>query len=198
MFRRPAPPAIVAASVLLALVGLTGCTTAATTASSTHAPGNISATPHKSAVAAPGGGSIDQTVAPVAPGATTTASIGSAAVLPSQVTITVVSATRQKVTAKTPGEITGPAIVVKLRVTNNTAASIDFGSTVVMLTYGSGTLGQPTTAGGFDPFTTAAAPGKSLDATYVFGVTGTDTNPVQISVSYAGGAPVALFAGNVS
>lgn len=192
--------AIASVAILASLVGLTGCVpvSGSVSASSSGAPGGIKATPHKSEVAAPGGGSIDQTDAPVAPGAETKVTIDQPAVLPSKVTISVVSATSQTVTAATPGEIAGPAIVVKVRIVNGTAASIDLGSTVVTLLDAAGNPGQSTTASPANPFTGTAAPGKSLGATYVFGVPATGTNPVQISVSYAGGAPVALFTGNAS
>jgi hypothetical protein len=199
--RRSAVTTAVASLVLLlTLTTLTGCvpSSSSVSASSTGAPGGIKATPHKSDVPAPGGGSIDQTVAPVDPGAETKVAIDQPAALPNKVTIVIVSAVSQTVKANTPGEIAGPAVVVKVRITNGTAATIDLGSTVVTLLDAAGNPGQATTAGPASPFTGTAAPGKSLEATYVFGVPATGTIPVQISVSYAGGAPVALFTGNAS
>lgn len=195
---RAAGLAVVVVTVL-ALTGLTGCVpTVKAAASSTGTPGGSSVAVHKSAVPAPGGGSIDETVAPSDPGAVTQVHIGEVAALPSKVNISIVSAKTQKVTAKTPGETSGPAVVTKVRITNDTASAIDLGSTVVMLTYSAGTLGQATTASPAEPFTDSVAPGKSLDATYVFNVASSAIDPIQISVSYAGGAPVALFAGGLS
>jgi hypothetical protein len=191
-------PALAACALVVALAGLSGCAPSTVPVASS-APGGSSAKPHVSAVPAPGNGTIDQTVAPVDPAtiAITKASLDQPAVLPSRVTIAVLSATSTTVSAHTPGEIAGPAIVALVKITNGTSASLDLGSTVVSLLDNSGNPGQATTAGPARPFSGSVAPGKSLEATYVFGVPA-GTNPVQISVAYAGGAPEALFTGNAS
>jgi uncharacterized protein YceK len=191
---------VVTFAVVFGLLGLSGCvsTATSTSAKSTGAPGGIAATPHTNAVAAPGGGTIDQTVAPVDEGQVTKAAISQPAALPSKVTVSIVSAVVKSVKATTPGEIAGPAIVATVRIENNTPSAIDLGSTVVMVTDSAGNLGQATTAAPSNPFTGSVAQGKSLTAVYVFSVPTSGTKSVQISVSYAGGAPVALFTGDVS
>ena len=195
MIRLPRSATIAVATIAFAatLLGVAGC--APTTKA---APGGSTAVARSTAVPAPSGGNISKTVAPEAPGSTTTAAIGKPAALPSKVSITVVSATSTTVKATTPGEIAGPAIVAKVSITNGTSAPIDLGSTVVTLTQTSGAPGQATSADPSRPFTATAAPGQTLTATYVFNVSATDANPITISVSYAGGAPVALFTGNAS
>ena len=128
----------------------------------------------------------------------TPASLAATDVLPRKVTISIVSATTGKVQAQTPGEIAGPAVIATIRIVNGTSSPIDLGSTVVTLIDASGNPGEAMTSTPFHPFTQTAAAGKSLDGVYVFRVPASGINPITISVSYAGGAPVALFAGSVS
>jgi hypothetical protein len=184
--------ALATIGILAVTLALAGC------ASAPKAPGGSSAIVRHTAVPAPSGGSINQTVPSVAPGAVTRVSITKPAVLPSKVTISIVSAKLASVKANTPGEIAGPAIEATVLIENGTSNTIDLGSTVVSLTESSGALGQPTTSSPAKPFSQKLAPGNSITAVYVFRVPKTGYNPVQITVSYAGGAPVALFTGNVS
>lgn len=181
-------------AVLAVAVGLVGCAQ-----NPTKAPaGSGTAITRSTDVPAPGGGSINQTVPSVKPGAVTKVAIGKAAVLPSKVTISIASAKLGHVSSNTPGEIKGPAIEATVVVQNGTSNTIDLGSTVVTLIEGNGALGQPTTSRPAKFFTQKLAPGGSMTGVYVFRVPATGYNPVQISVSYAGGAPVALFTGDVS
>jgi len=180
------------AGALVLAFGLAGC------AGAPKAPGGSAPVVRHTAVPAPGGGSIHQTVPSAAPGSITRVSITKPAVLPSKVTISITSAKLATVKANTPGEVAGPAIEATVRIENGTSSSIDLGSTVVMLAEASGAPGQPTTSSPSKPFTQTLAPGNSVTAIYVFRVPKTGYNPVQITVSYAGGAPVALFTGTVS
>lgn len=190
---RPVSVSVASIAFAVMLFGMAGCV-----AAEKKAPGGSTVAAHHSAVPAPSGGDITKTVAPEAAGDVTTAAIGQPAALPSKVTITVISATLTTVKATTPGEIAGPAVVAKVKIENGTASAIDLGSTVVSLLESSDKPGQATTAGGAHPFIETAAAGQTLNATYVFNVSASGTNPITISVSYAGGAPVALFAGNAS
>ena len=183
---------LAAIGILAVTLVLAGC------ASTPKAPGGSSAVVRSTAVPAPGGGSIKQAVPSASPGAVTRVSITKPAVLPSKVTISIVSPKLISVKANTPGEIAGPAIEATVLIENGTSQTIDLGSTVVSLTESTGAHGQPTTSSPAEPFTQKLAPGNSVTAIYVFRVPKTGYNPVQISVSYAGGAPVALFTGNVS
>jgi hypothetical protein len=194
---------------LVALASLSGCSPVEPTAAAhatvpavtpgAPAPGSTStAAPRTTSVPAPSKGSITSTVAPVASGPVTKVALAKPAVLPSKVTVTVVSATRDVVKATTPGEIAGPAVVAVIRISNGTSSSLDLGSSVVTLVDAKGAPGQATTSAPANPFTGTVAPGKSLEGVYVFEVPSTSPNPFKISVSYAGGAPIALFAGTVS
>jgi hypothetical protein len=179
--------------IVAAALTLVGCAD-----NSPKAPGGSSAIVRHTSVPAPSGGSINQTVPSASPGAVTRVTITKPAVLPSKVTISIVSAKLASVKANTPGEVAGPAIEATVLIENGTSDAIDLGSTVVALTQVSGAPGQPTTSAPAKPFTENLAPGNSVSAVYVFHVPKTGYNPVQISVSYAGGAPVALFTGSVS
>jgi hypothetical protein len=177
----------------VALLCLVGCVQ-----KSGSAPGGSSVVIRHTAVPAPSSGTINQAVPSATPGAVTHVAIDKPAVLPSKVTISIVSAKLSSVKANTPGEIAGPAIEAHVVIQNGTAQTIDLGSTVVTLVEGSGALGQPTTSSPASPYTQKLSPGDSMTGIYVFRVPKSGYNPVQISVSYAGGAPVALFTGNVS
>lgn len=180
-------------AVLTAGAAVAGCAQ-----NSPKAPGGSAAVTRSTPVPAPGGGSIYTAVPSATPGAVTHAAIGAPAVLPSKVTISILSAKLADVKATTPGEVQGPAIEATVQVQNGTAKPIDLGSTVVMLTESSGAPGQPTTSKPAQPFTQQLAPGASMSGVYVFRVPANGYNPIQISVSYAGGAPEALFSGSVS
>ncbi|HWH25860.1 MAG TPA: hypothetical protein VNT53_04365 [Pseudolysinimonas sp.] len=185
---------VVGAVALVVAVAIAGCAPSAPK----KAPGGSTAVTHSTPVPAPGGGSIEDVIPSAEPGGVTKAALGDPAKLPSKVTITVTSAKFVQVKAQTPGEIQGPAIAATVKVTNGTSATIDLGSTVVTLTDGSGGLGQPTTSEPSQPFTQEVAAGASLSGVYVFRVPATNYNPITISVSYAGGAPQALFTGSAS
>ncbi len=191
-------PSAASCAIIVAVI-LAGCTPAAVLpGSQTSGSPTPSESPRETAVPAPGGGDIDETVASVEPGEITEAAIGSSAILASAVTVSVLEANRLDVGADTPGEIAGSAVAATVRIENNTDAAIDLGSTVVTLTDAQGNPGRSTTAGPFDPFTETAAPGEALDGVYIFGVPADALATISISVSYAGGAPVALFTGPVS
>jgi hypothetical protein len=194
MSGRRTAPIVALAGIAIMLAALTGCAQSGVKA----APGGAKVETHKTAVPAPSAGTATQTVAPVDPGATTKVALDGTAKLPTGITISLGKVYSTHVSATTPGEIAGPAVVAVVHITNNTASTIDLGSTVVTLTDSDGNPGQGTTAGPASPFTATVGSGASLNGTYVFGVPKSGINPIQISVSYAGGAPVALFAGNVS
>ena len=152
--------------------------------------------PRTTPVPAPGNGDISETIASGDPGEITKVSLDEKAELPGDIAVTLRSVEAEEVTGETPGELSGPALAVTVRVTNDSNEELDLGSTVVTLTDANGVPGQATTAGGANPFTGVVAAGSHLDAVYVFGISGADTSSVQVTVSYAGGAPVALFSGD--
>lgn len=97
--------------------------------------------------------------------------------------------------AELPGEVAGPGVKVTVTVTNDSAAAVDLGNVVVDLQDSAGTPAIPMTVGA-SPFTGSVASGATATATYVFSVPSSYTNPATITVTYAAGAPVAVFTGD--
>ena len=177
------------------LTALSACSAPGTqTPASSAEPSSVQSEP----VPAPGGGNVNETIAPGEAGVSVTAALDTPAVLPSGITVSLSRVRRADVPANTPGEIAGPAVIADVRISNGSSSALDLGSAVVNLIDESGTPGRATTAGPADPFTDVLQPGGSLDGVYVFGVPAGAISPIQISVSYAGGAPTALFSGDVS
>ena len=171
------------------VIALGGCTTAIVPTDSAQPPSESSSLEPSAEPSA--------TVAAQQPGIVVESGLGSTAVLPSDVKISIVDASLTEVTAGAPGDVTGPAIVATVQIENGTASSLDLGSTIVTMTDASGGLAQPNTAAPFDPFTAVVPAGGSLRGVYVFSVGAGLIDPVSISISYAGGAPSALFTGPV-
>lgn len=114
------------------------------------------------------------------------------------IVVSLTSVTSTTVTAGTPGEISGPAVVVKLSVTNNSTAPIDLSSAVVNLSAADGEYGVGTTAGGPQPLDGTLAPGGDSSGSYVFMLDPAQDRDVIISVNYGAGEPLAVFTGKSS
>ncbi|MEU2205269.1 hypothetical protein AB0P19_12020 [Microbacterium oleivorans] len=104
-----------------------------------------------------------------------------------------VSAT--SVTAATPGEVSGPAVVVKLTARNDSRETADLDSAVVTLTAADGEYGIGTTAGPNTPLAGDLEPGDSASGSYVFMLDPAADRSVTVSVNYSAGEPVAEFSG---
>lgn len=195
---------VVATSVALAgALMLSACTPTASAgapgASASASPGTQNTRPSPAVtVPAPGGGSVTETVAPAEPGATTEAGIDEPADLPDGIRISVASAREIEVTAETPGEVAGPAVAVTLTVDNPTQKARDLSTAMVSLTGSGGTLGQPTTSDPYAPFAGVVPPGGSATGTYVFLLPIEERDALSITVEYLAGAPIALFAGDIT
>lgn len=188
MRARLAASAIVAATALLALAACVPGAQAG--ALPTHAPNEV--------VPAPSGGTLSDQVPTPSPAATVDAKVGSKASIGGGVSIAISGLTATKVTAKTPGEVSGDAVVVRVTVDNRGAVPADVDSAFVDLVASDGTFGVATTAGDPKPFTGEVAPDSSATASYVFMMSKPHGRPVTVTVSHAAGAPVAQFQGTVS
>ena len=98
--------------------------------------------------------------------------------------------------AALPGEISGPALRVTVRLTNGSAAALDLGQTLVDVTYGADrtpglALGEP----GGAPLAGSLAPGASAQGVYVFGIPVDERGQVQVTVMYDVTAPIVVFEG---
>lgn len=99
------------------------------------------------------------------------------------------------VTAATPGEVSGPAVVVKLTARNDSREAADLDSAVVTLTAADGEYGIGTTAGPNTPLAGDLEPGDSASGSYVFMLDPAADRSVTVSVNYSAGEPVAEFSG---
>ena len=176
------------------MVGLTACVSSAKSEPASTLPTHSATEP----VPAPSGGTIDQQIASPAPLPTVEATIGKTAKVDAGVTIQLASVTATKVTAETPGETTGSAVVVTVVVTNKGTSTASVDSAYLQLVASDGTLGIGTTAGNGKPLTGTIAPGASATGSYVFMLSTPRGRDVTITVSHAAGAPVAQFEGTIS
>ena len=114
------------------------------------------------------------------------------------IAVSLVGVESTTVTAATPGEVSGSAVVVELAVANNSTAPTDLGSAVVSLSAADGAYGVGTTAGNPRPLQGALAPGASSSGTYIFMLDPARDREIVISVSYGAGEPLAVFTGKSS
>jgi hypothetical protein len=108
--------------------------------------------------------------------------------------ITKVSAITAK--AKRPGEISGPAVAVSIRLVNGSNKAIDTSNAVVNLYYGKAkTPGSPMSGPPSSPFGKSVPAGKTVTVVYVFRVPADQRSKLRIEVSYSPTAPVVVFVG---
>lgn len=115
--------------------------------------------------------------------------------LPSNFTVSLESVTATTVTAETPGEVSGAAIEVVVRVTNESDEAHHIDSAVVSLETDDGELGIPTIAGGPIPLLGELSPQAHAEGHYLFMLDPAEGRDVTIRVNYAAGEPVAQFTG---
>lgn len=115
--------------------------------------------------------------------------------LPTEMVVSLTSITTTTLTAETPGEYTGPAVVVGVRVTNASDEPRPVGSAVVSLVAEDGEMGVPTWASPNDPLQGEVPAGTTAEGTYVFMLDPADERSVSVRVNYSAGEPVATFTG---
>ncbi len=114
------------------------------------------------------------------------------------VTVSLVSVQATSVTASTPGEVSGPAVRVTVKVHNRSKQAVDVSSAVVSLTADKDGYGIGTTAGKPSPLQGSVAPGSTTSGSYVFMLNPAKARAVTISVNYAAGEPIAIFTGRTA
>ena len=114
---------------------------------------------------------------------------------PSGLTANVVSVESYTATAKRPGEVSGPAVKVTLRLTNGTGSAFPLSTATVNAYYGSGATPAAPVAGdpAAKPFTGSLQPGASATAVYVFTVPAEDDGAVTVTLSDQAGAQLVVF-----
>lgn len=136
------------------------------------------------------------TAAPALPESAGT--IGEVIALPTDIVVDLTSVTTTSLTAQTPGEYTGEAVVVEIRLTNDADISQVLDAPVVSLIAEDGEMGIATGAAPYDPLQGEVPPGATATGTYVFMLDPADERSVTVRVNYAAGGPVATFTGTTS
>ena len=99
--------------------------------------------------------------------------------------------------ARVPGEISGPAIAVRLSAENQGQRPVSLDSVAVFLTYGSDRAPASLFGSATEPLTGELERGTSRSGVYVFAVPPDGRDDVRLEVSYTGTAPTVAFEGAV-
>lgn len=180
---------------------------ATTTAPDTGEPSADDTGATASTTAAPAGEGATTTTATPAPGSLVTVPTGTVPVAdpipPDEVgefgtgvTAEIVTLEAVEGVAQLPGEISGPAVRVRVRLANGSDAVVNLSRVLVDVSYGPDrtpglALGEPDA----EPFIGELAAGDTAEGVYVFGVPLDARDQVQISVSYDVTAPILVFEG---
>lgn len=98
--------------------------------------------------------------------------------------------------ARSPGEISGPALRVTVEATNRSDQPISLARSQIEVTYGADrTPGIALSGSGTTPFDASVAPGASSSAVVVFVVPTDQRTAVQVAVTQTTGSPIVLFEG---
>jgi hypothetical protein len=95
-----------------------------------------------------------------------------------------------------PGEISGPALRVSVRIDNGSSKPLNLDEVFVSLHDATGADGSPMSGNGSVPFTGTLAPGGTATGVYVFSVPGQHRNPVTVTVLYSPSTAAVVFRGN--
>lgn len=158
---------------------------------STHAPAGKTVQPPKP-------GTINQTVSSRTVTLLTAKPVGTTVTYRGRgLTATVQRATRVSATAHIPGEISGPAVAVQLRMVNRGSGTVALGSLIAV-------TAQDADGNPLSPLTTATTAvskqlrsGAATVGRYLFHLPSTFQGPVTIQVTYAATAEVARFVGSI-
>ncbi|MFT3888302.1 MAG: hypothetical protein QM713_09095 [Arachnia sp.] len=154
-------------------------------------------TPASTPVAAPSGGSVTETVAPVVdPTPVTTDLKGSVAPM-AGVDVSLAKLEAIDVKAQAPGDISGPAVAVTLKVTNSTGETFDPSKLQIEVSNAKGVPGTGVTGSPAAWLTDGIPAGKDASGVYVFTLPEGDRKPITVSVVLAPGLPRAEFVGNL-
>lgn len=150
------------------------------------------------AVPAPSDGNIEEKVKQRKQGSVKRVQLDSEASLPDGVHLKVTKVKAFTAKAETPGEITGPALAVSIRLKNTTKKPTDVDSAIITVTKADGAPAQPTTSDPYAPFSGKILAGDAGTGTYVFLIPKKDRKELAITVEYRAGQSIAEFVGSTS
>lgn len=143
-------------------------------------------------------GDINQTVAAVPVTTLPAAAVAETAEVGSGVLVEVVDVKPVTGTGRGPGEVGGPAAAVTVKITNSSPAVVALSQLEVTAQDSAGTPAGPLSGDPAAPMSGELAAGASGSGVYVFSLGASHQNPLMLSISYAAGAPVALYTADVS
>lgn len=112
-----------------------------------------------------------------------------------EVEVEIVDMARTTVTARSPGEIGGPAVSVSVALTNVTDDPVDLDAVTVTGADASTTPLSPLSVETATPFAGVLEPGAQVEGTYLFSYPEGSTQPITVTVSPSPELPVAVFVG---
>jgi hypothetical protein len=142
---------------------------------------------------APNGGNVSQTVAPGPTGQVVVARLTKTARVDNGVDIRVLGTNVQKVKPHGPGELGGPAMVVRLEIDNESTKPVEVDGAIVTLIYGANKVAEPSASAPSSPFRGTLKRGAAGRGTYVFRVPRKSVSPSSVVVQYRAGRGVARF-----
>jgi hypothetical protein len=202
---RALPAYLATVAIAVVCVGLlTSCSssanhTAAATSGTNGAAAKPSATVSENLtpVPAPTPGGINSTVPSEPIAQIPTVGISASAKPNKDVVVKLVDIAAVNATATEPGEVSGPAAQITVRIKNSGAQPLNVDSADVELTDSAGNAGVPVTTSATDVFHGQIAAGAAATGVYVFRLPTNRRNPVVVRVTYTAGAPVAGFTGKI-
>lgn len=96
-----------------------------------------------------------------------------------------------------PGQVSGPAVQITVRISNAGADAVAISSAQVAVADSAAAPGIAVTTDASSPFAGTLAPGASATGIYVFRVPADRRSPILVTVSYTAGGAVAQFTGNL-
>lgn len=151
-----------------------------------------------SPAAAPGGGDIYTEVAVEDQEFLPAVDLGTETEVGDVATVTVLDLARADVEARTAGEISGPGIIVSVRLSNDTEEQLDLGWVTVNAEDADDVPLSPMGGPPADPFFGPLAVGDSAEATYVFRLPEDVSTPITVTVNPVPDVAVAVFTGDPS
>lgn len=101
-----------------------------------------------------------------------------------------------KAKAQLPGEVSGPGLLISLRVTNKSAQELDLGAVLVTVLDSDEAPGGEMTTAPNDPMKGSLEPGKTAKGAYLFTVPEKRRSPIVINVTLPTDSPVVVFRGD--
>ena len=175
-------------AVLLALGGCTG----------DQPPGEpTSAVVPATPVPAPGGGDVNQTVAPSPTPSRLDVRLGAVAEPVRDVKVSVSGVSEIEAKAQGPGEVSGPAVAVSILIENGTGQELSMALLNVNLEDSKGLPGSGMIAEPADWVEGSIPAGGRATGVYVFAVPKANRAPIRVSVSIDPALPTSVFTGDV-